>query len=106
MSVETETAPVAEIPTPAEDAVNPEQPGYVGQLETGEMQLLNSLRQASTQVVLKIGQLEVQKAQLLGQLDQIENRSRSVVTGATKRFGVEGNQWNIQPDGKVFKVEG
>lgn len=106
MSVETETAPVALVPTPAEDAVNTDLPGYVGTLEEGEMRLLNSLRQTSTQIVLKIGQLEVQKAQLLGQLDQVENRSRSVVTGATTRFGAEGNQWNIQPDGKVFKVEG
>jgi hypothetical protein len=93
------------IPEPAEDALQNELPGYVGQLEENESRLLSSLRSAANQLVSRVGQLEVEKARVLGQLSGIEDRSKALIHEVTQRFGVEGHSWNVHPDGKVFKVE-
>jgi hypothetical protein len=84
-----------------------EAPGYVGTLTDDEQKLLASLRQTSNQIVQKIGQHEVMKAQLLGQIGEVEARANQVITEATARFGhTEPGQWNVAPDGKVYKVQG
>lgn len=93
------------VPETVEEAIN-QPPGYVGTLEEGEARVLASLRQTASQIVLKVGQFEVEKARLLGQLSDIEERSKTIINEATQRFGVEGTHWNVHPDGRVFKIEG
>jgi len=98
------------VPETVEDVINnepPEPPGYVGTLNENEIKLLNSLRGATNQLVLKIGQLEIHKAHVLAQLGEIEVRSNAIIAEATQRFGVEGGgQWTVTPDGKVIRVNG
>jgi len=97
------------VPETAEEALGDpdEAPGYVGTLEENEQRLISSLRTTSSQLVMKIGQHEVMKQQLLGQLAEVESRANQVIAEATARFGhPEPGQWNVTPDGKVYKVQG
>lgn len=97
------------VPEPVEGTFDKseEGPGYVGTLEEDESKLLKSLRGVSSQIVLKIGQLEVQKTRLLTQLGSIEEQANSVVAKATERFGVDGGgSWTVNPEGKVFRANG
>jgi hypothetical protein len=106
---ENEDPKLEVVPETVDEALSEpkEGPGYVGQLEEDEQRLLSSLRQTSTQIVQKIGQHEIMKAQLLGQIGEIEARANDVITKATARFGhPEPGQWNVTPDGKVYRVQG
>ena len=89
--------------TPEEAVENQEAPGYVGTLEQDEFQMLRSLQQMSSQTVMKIGQLEVQKANLLASLRGSEQRAQAMMDRAAERFGVApGQRWSVGPDGKVY----
>ncbi|MHC4780417.1 MAG: hypothetical protein ACYTFG_17745 [Planctomycetota bacterium] len=98
-----------EVPETVEEALgeSDEAPGYVGTLTGDEQKLLASLRQTSAQIVQKIGQHEVIKAQLLGQVGEVEARANQIITEATARFGhPEPGTWNVTPEGKVYKAQG
>ena len=93
------------VPETVEEALN-EPPGYVGALEVDENRLLMSLRQTSSQIVQEIGQHEVIKARLLGNLQEIEQKASALVANAAQRFGVEGHTWTVTPEGKMFRPQG
>lgn len=95
-----------EIPTTAEEMLQKENPAHVGTLTEEELNLLNSMRASSSQVILQVGQLEVRKARLLSQLGDIEDRANALVAKATQRFGVEGGPWTVTPDGQVLDTNG
>lgn len=102
----TEDTNVIDIPQTPEDAAEQapkEAPGYVGTLEEGEFNQLRSLQQASNQLVMQIGQIEVQKYNKLNTLAQIDRRAKDLMDIAATRFGVEpGQEWSVSPDGKVY----
>jgi len=78
----------------------------LGQIEDAEKNALNAHRERAKEIVLHIGQLEVQKARLLGQLGEVETRSQEIAQQALSRLGVaSGTPFNITADGKVQIVE-
>lgn len=93
------------VPETAEEVLR-ERPGYVGTLEENENRLLQSLRQSSSQIVQEIGQHEVLKARLLGNLQEVEQKASALVAHAAQRFGVEGHTWTVTPEGEMFLPQG
>lgn len=84
---------------------NGSEDGFVGELTVGEMRLIQTLRQNADALVREIGNLEVRKAQLLNQLNQIEQQGQSVLNGAAKRLNIpNGETWQVMPDGKVRRT--
>lgn len=82
-------------------------PSVVGTLTQQEVQVLSALRQQGNQVTLEIGNLEVRKARLLGNLSNLEAQAQSLLNEAGKRLGVpEGQPWHVTPDGTVRLVPG
>ena len=78
----------------------------MGKMEQTEMDELNRLRQTAQTVLLEIGQGEVRKARLLGNLDQIETKAHDVMSGAAKRVGiVEGTPWQITKEGDIVQMD-
>lgn len=78
----------------------------VGQLEEKELQTLASYRKAATDMIQQVGQLEVQKARLLGQMGDVEERAQKIMNEAKTRLGVEASaQCFITQDGKVMVVD-
>lgn len=95
-----ETPPTGE-PEVAGEAP-PEDPNVIGNLELNEIQQLNFLRQQSTQVTLQIGQLEIQKAGLIGRLGEFERQAHEAMQVVGKRLGIsDGAQWQVGIDGKI-----
>jgi len=69
-------------------------------------QTLNSLRQASNEVVFRIGRLEVEKQRLMNQLSEMEVRAASLMEQEGKRLGIEPQTtWTIN-DGKAVEIQG
>lgn len=78
----------------------------VGRLEESEQKALNAFRARATELVANIGQLEVQKARLLGQLGELENLSQEVAQKVLTRLGVPtGTPFNMTTEGQVFVPE-
>lgn len=76
----------------------------VGELTVGEMRTLDSLRAAADKIVRDIGQLEVQKSQLLARLAQHEAQAQGVLASAAQRLQIpQGQTWHVTPDGKVLQ---
>jgi hypothetical protein len=74
----------------------------IGQLEELELKQVASLRQAANEMINQIGQLEVQKARILGQMSDIEERAQGVLNAAKQRFGVQDKPCFITGDGKIM----
>lgn len=99
----TETNNVA-VDTPPE--VTGEQavtdPTIVGKLTSQEMQAIATLRQHGSQVTMEIGNLEIKKARLLGNLSTLETQAQNIMNEAGKRMGIpDGQPWQVTPDGSV-----
>lgn len=78
----------------------------VGQLDENELNLINSYRKAANDMLQQIGQLEVQKARLLGQMGDIEERAQKLLNDAKTKFGVAATTpCFISMDGKVMTAE-
>jgi len=76
----------------------------VGQLEESEVKLIDSYRKAANDMIQQIGQLEVQKARLLGQMAEVEERAQKVLNDAKARFNVGSQPCFITADGKIMAV--
>lgn len=74
----------------------------VGHLEDLELQQVASLRQSANELISQIGQLEVQKARMLGHMSDIEERAQGVLNAAKQRFGVQDKPCFITGDGKIM----
>lgn len=107
-TTETAETPEAAIPETPEDAAEaPAGPTPVGTLSEEELALLASLQQGNHQTIMRIGQLEVEKAAMIQALSAAESRAQGVMNKAAERFEVAPNQrWTITPDGKVFVAGG
>jgi hypothetical protein len=105
-TLQPQEMPVSSIPETAEDTINKpaEGPGYVGTLHPDENMLLQSLRQSSTRMVLRVGQLEVEKSRIMAQLADMDAQAAAVMRKAAERFGTDGTDWSISQDGKVYSL--
>jgi len=78
----------------------------VGQCEQHEMQQLEALRKATTNLISQIGMLEVQKARALGQISDLEAQAQKLLEQIKTRFGVAPEvPCTILADGKVMTNE-
>lgn len=93
-----------EEPQPAEDVIN-KPLGYIGTLTPDENQAILGIKHRTQQIVNTLGQLEVQKSRLLGELNDLEKRAVQTAHQAAARFGVTETNWSINPNGDVFSVE-
>lgn len=74
----------------------------VGDVEPGVQQTLQSLQRAANDVVFKIGRIEVDKARMLAQLQDIETKAEQTMRAEARRLGIEeGATWTITQDGKA-----
>ena len=80
----------------------PPDPSIIGELEPGEVAMLNSIRQSSQQVQMEIGAMEIRKARLLGNISDMESRAQKVMDQVAARLGIpEGAPWSVGVDGKA-----
>ena len=78
----------------------------IGQLDENEVQQIETYRKAANNMIQQIGQLEIQKARVLRQLGEVEERAQFILNAAKVRFGLGQNDpCLITPDGKVMAVK-
>lgn len=76
----------------------------VGQLEENELKLIEAYRKSANDMIQQIGQLEVQKARLLGQMGDVEERAQKILNDAKARHGVGAQPCFITAEGKIMAV--
>lgn len=80
----------------------PEDPNVLGVLEPSEMGILTAIQQQARAVVQRVGEIEVEKFRLMGQLSGLEGQNQQHLQSIAKRLGVpQGTQWQVTQDGKV-----
>jgi hypothetical protein len=90
-----------ETPVPAAE---PTEPYVVGEVSLSEMRTLEQLRATSDNLVREIGNLEVRKASLLVQLQQVNQQAQTTLNAAAHRLGIPpGETWQVTSDGKVLR---
>jgi len=77
----------------------------VGQLEESEIKLIDAYRKSANEMIQQIGQLEVQKARLLGQMGDVEERAQKVLNDAKARFNVGPKPCFITAEGKIMALD-
>lgn len=80
----------------------PVDPMVAGAVTEDEANALNNLRRSANSVIMELGQTEVRKARLLGQLGAIEGQAQQTMQEIAKRLGIpDGKPWQVTPDGKA-----
>ncbi len=83
----------------------PEDPNVIGVLEPRELGILMSMNQQARAIVQRIGEVEVEKARMLGQLSNLEAQNAQHLKGIGARLNIPENvQWQVTQDGKARKV--
>ena len=86
------------------EEVQEEGPRVLGELTEQESFQFQAMRKTAADMVYQLGNLEVQKARVMGNLQDIETHSRKMLDAISVRLGVaEGVRWQIQ-DNKVILV--
>lgn len=93
---------------PPEVATSPTpDPNIVGALTDTERNAIEMLRRQGSQVQMQIGEIEIRKARLLGNMADLEAQGRQILQEAGKRLGIaEGQPWTVTPDGSVRLIPG
>jgi len=95
-----QTPPVDPPPEVPQDP--PEDPDVLGVMEPAELGMLTAIQQQGRAIVQRIGEAEVEKARLLGQLSNLEAQNQQHLQNVAKRLGIpQGTQWQVTNDGKV-----
>lgn len=69
------------------------------------MGAIAQLRQAATQLLNSLGQLELRKSQIVAQLQRNEGQAQQILIEAKNRLEIpEGSSWQVQEDGEVLAV--
>ena len=80
----------------------PHDPTIVGTMTPEELGNIQGLRQRGSQITMEIGNLEVQKARMLGEMSRIDEETRNVLKAAQKRLGIpEGQAWRMLQSGQA-----
>jgi len=73
----------------------------VGELSEQALKILHSLQASSENSVTEIGRLEVRKAQLIGNINTLNQRAQEILKAEGTRLGIEdGTPWQVV-DGKA-----
>jgi len=71
-----------------------------------EVQNLNGLRQGANQLALEIGNLEVRKARLLGNISEVEANAQTLLNRVGIRLQIpDGQPWQVSPTGEVVLLD-
>lgn len=101
MNQDQNTPPEVVGEAPAQD------PNVLGQLTEQESTVLSMLRRQGQQFQMQIGDLEIRKARLLGNMADLEAQGQRLLNEAGKRLGIkEGTPWTVTPDGTVRLIPG
>ena len=80
-------------------------PNVLGALEQGELGILTALQQQARAIVLRIGELDVERMRMHGQLHGLEQQNQQQLQTVATRLNIpQGTQWQVTNDGKVMKV--
>jgi hypothetical protein len=80
-------------------------PLLIGNLSDEEKGEMDKLRQSHQMTLLRIGQLEVQKRDMLTALDLLDKQGNDLSARIGQRLGITaGVKWNANPDGTVRLV--
>ena len=80
------------------------EPKILGELTEEEIQKLQQMRRTASDIVHQIGNMEVQKARMMGNLSEIEVQGKMTMESVSERLGLaKGVQWQIQ-DNKIVQV--
>jgi len=97
--------PVDEMNRAEGDVAVQSDPMVAGRVTEDEATALNNLRRSANNVIMELGQAEVRKARLLGQLGAIEGQAQQQMQEIAKRLGIpEGRPWQVTPDGSARYV--
>jgi len=78
----------------------------LGNLTEEELTSFNQARANANQILAQIGQLEVQKANLIGRLDLNEKNAQELLNQVKERFNLANDsKWRIQSDGVILLDE-
>ena len=78
----------------------------LGNLTEEELNSFNQARANANQILAQIGQLEVQKANLIGRLDLNEKNAQLILNQVKERLSLaDDSKWRIQSDGKILLEE-
>mgnify|MGYP001435774439 CR=1 FL=1 len=78
----------------------------LGNLTEEELTSFNQARANANQILAQIGQLEVQKANLIGRLDLNEKNAQELLNQVKERFDLANDsKWRIQSDGVILLDE-
>lgn len=76
---------------------------YVGELSEAAQLAVRNIQQNQSQIQYQIGGLEVQKARLLGTIDDLQLQLQRVLASEALRFGIpQDRTWHVTPDGKAY----
>lgn len=102
-----EATPVLEevVPEVAEPAAEVKDENILGKLEPQEMGTLIGMSQQGRALVQHIGELEIEKNRMIGQLANMETQQQQVLQSIAQRLGIpQGVQWHVTQDGHARKV--
>ena len=106
----------------------PESTGtVVGELSEGEHNTLKALQNTAGQLMVELGrltrvelqlavqgpqgdhqlgQLQIQKARVVGQYNDVSNKAQHVLNEAAKRMAIpDGSPWQVTPEGKAIVLD-
>lgn len=93
--------------TMSDTTETPQDPSIVGSLSEDAKTMLAQYQHHARELTFRIGNLEVQKQDLIQQLHQTNNEARAMLQGEAKSLGIdEKSDWQVLPDGRVRLVSG
>jgi hypothetical protein len=102
--VTMEVAPEVDV-APEVAEPDPEATNILGDLEASEMGVLVSMQQQGRAIIQRVGEMEVEKSRILGQLANLESQHQQYLQTIAKRLNIpQGVQWQVTQDAKARKV--
>ena len=99
------------VPAPADPEIPPEvvgeqtpppDPSIIGELEKNEIAVLQALQNKQRAMTFQLGELEIRKAMLLGQIQALDNQAAGVYKGVASRLQIGDTvHWTVTADFKV-----
>ena len=85
-----------------EPTTPPPDPSIIGGLEKNEHALLAAIQGKQRALTFQIGELEIRKAMILGQIQALDNQAADVYKGVAARLQIGENvHWTVTADHKV-----
>jgi hypothetical protein len=71
------------------------------------LQALYQMQSRGDQLAAEIGRMEVHKAELVGEIHDLNRRASDLLRQEGQRLGIpDGASWKVTPEGKAVIVEG